>query len=62
MYAKVATKNDIYKYEIGIIPCFCICKTGIIPCFHISKSGIIPCFCTHKTGIIPCNVLGERIN
>lgn len=42
MYAKVATKNDIYKYEIGIIPCFCIYKTGIIPCF-----------CTHKTGIIP---------
>lgn len=51
MCAQIATKNDIYKYEIGIIPCF-----------HASKSGIIPCFCIHKTGIIPCNVLGERTN
>ena len=32
MCAQIATKNDIYKYEIGIIPCFCIHKTGIITC------------------------------
>ena len=30
--SEIATKNDIYKYAIGIIPCFYTHKTGIIPC------------------------------